>query len=157
MRAKTTTFKIASLSFAAILAATTALASGASHESGGGDAHKGKKAPARREVTTLKSWIDVEPFTVSVIQGQGVRGTFMVAFGLDVPDDVLRTKAEAILPRLRNNWLLAMNKYASTRLQPKTQADIVAVKARLQRVTDDTLGQPGAKLLMSNAIVLIQE
>jgi flagellar basal body-associated protein FliL len=137
----------------AFLAAGPAFAGG-----GGGHGGDGKKSktPAKRQVTTLVSWIDVDPFTVSVIQRQGVTGTFMVAFGIDVPDEALRAKAEAILPRLRNNWLLAINQYASTNLRPRTQADIDSLSARLQRVADETLGKPGAKVLLSNAIVQVQ-
>jgi flagellar basal body-associated protein FliL len=137
------------LALAAALAAAPALAGG-----GGGDKSKSKsKSPAKRQITTLVSWVDVDPFTVSVIQRDGVRGTFMLGFGLDVPDEGLRAKTEAILPRLRNNWLLAINQYASNNLRPKTQADIDGIANRLQRVTDETLGKPGAKVLMSNAIV----
>lgn len=120
----------------------------------GGEAHGAKgKTPAKREITTLKSWVDVDAFTVSVIQRAAIKGTFVLSFGLDVPDDALRAQAEAILPRLRNNWLLAINQYAATFLRPHTQADLTAITTRLQRVTDETLGKPGAKILLGNAIV----
>jgi flagellar basal body-associated protein FliL len=124
---------------------------------GGGDAKAKSKSPKKRQITTLVSWVDVDPFTVSVIQRDGVRGTFMLGFGLDVPDEGLKAKAEAILPRLRNNWLLAINQYASNNLRPKAQADIDGIANKLQRVTDETLGKPGAKVLMSNAIVNFSE
>jgi flagellar basal body-associated protein FliL len=133
--------------------ATPAMAGGGG---GHGDGKAKAKTPAKRQVTTLVSWVDVDPFTVSVIQRQGVTGTFMVSFGIDVPDEALRTRAEAILPRLRNNWLLAINQFASTNLRPRTQADIDGLSAKLQRVADETLGKPGAKVLMSNAVVLIK-
>jgi hypothetical protein len=135
------------------LAVGQALAAG-----GGGHGGDGKKSktPAKRQVTTLVSWVDIDPFTVSVIQRQGVSGTFMVAFGIDVPDEGLRAKAEAILPRLRNNWLLAINQYASANLRPRMQADLDGLTSRLQRVADETLGKPGAKVLLSNAIVQIK-
>lgn len=138
----------------ALCMAGTALAAGGG--GGHGDAKSKAKSPAKRQITTLVSWIDVEPFTVSVIQRQGVSGTFMVGFGIDVPDEALRAKAEAILPRLRNNWLLAINQYASTNLRPRTQADLDSLAAKLQRVADETLGKPGAKVLMNNAIVQIR-
>jgi flagellar basal body-associated protein FliL len=145
---------VLTLALTAILAATSAIAGGG----GGHGGDKGKaKGKAKRQITTLVSWVDVDPFTVSVIQRDGVRGTFMLGFGLDVPDEGLRTKTEAILPRLRNNWLLAINQYASNNLRPKTQADIDGIANRLQRVTDETLGKPGAKVLMNNAIVKFDE
>jgi flagellar basal body-associated protein FliL len=140
------------LSAVALSAAPAVAGGGGGH----GDANAKAKTPAKRQITTLVSWIDVDPFTVSVIQRQGVTGTFMVAFGIDVPDEALRARAEAILPRLRNNWLLSINQYAGTNLRPRTQADIESLSARLQRVTDETLGKPGAKVLMSNAIVQIE-
>jgi hypothetical protein len=142
------------------LAATLllAFALAASAAAGGGGGHGDKpKSPKKRQTTTLVSWVDVDPFTVSVIQDGGVAGTFMLAFGMDIPDEGLRTKAEAILPRLRNNWLIAINHYAATQLRPRTQADIDTLTATLQSVANDTLGQPGAKILLSNAIVTIHQ
>ncbi|HAH10787.1 MAG TPA: hypothetical protein DCL54_13435 [Alphaproteobacteria bacterium] len=143
-----------------ILAVVVAIAplalGGSAYAGGGGGAKKPSKSPAKRSVTTLTSWIDVEPFTVSVIQGDAIAGTFMLTFGIDVPDGVLRERAQAILPRLRNNWLIAVNRYASTQLRPRAQADIGLIAAKLQKVTDETLGQPGAKVLLSQAIVLIK-
>lgn len=127
---------------------------GAAFAAGGGhgDGKAKSKTPAKRQITTLAGWIDVDPFTVSIIQRQTVNGTFMVAFGIDVPDSELRAKAEGILPRLRNNWLLSINQFAATYLRPGAQPDIESLATRLQRVTDETLGKPGAKVLLSNVI-----
>jgi hypothetical protein len=133
------------------LIGSPAIASGGGH--GGGDASSKPKSPAKRQITTLKSWVDVDPLTVSIIHREGVRGTFMVGFGMDVPDDALRASAEALLPRLRNNWLIAINHFAATQLRPKTQADLDAITLKLQQIADQTLGKTGAKILLNNAIV----
>jgi flagellar basal body-associated protein FliL len=142
---------------AILLAAVMFTASCASAIAAGGGGGKPKsKSPAKRQITTLAGWVDVDPFTVSIVQRQVVTGTLMVTFGIDVPDEGLRAKAEGILPRLRNNWLLAIHQYAATNLRPRVQPDIDGLANRLQRVTDETLGKPGAKVLLSNVIAMVK-
>jgi flagellar basal body-associated protein FliL len=116
------------------------------------------KGPApKRPPTSLKSWVMVDPFTISVIQDGGVRGTFTVNFGMDVPDNTLRQKAETLMPRLRDAWLRSLNLYAATTLRPRRQADVVELAARIQQTADDVLGAPGAKVLMAEALVNIPQ
>jgi len=121
----------------------------------GGENAKPKGAPPKRPPTSLKSWVMVDPFTISVIQDGDVRGTFTVNFGMDVPDNTLREKAELLMPRLRDAWLRSLNLYAATALRPRRQADVDELAARIQRTADDVLGKPGAKVLMAQAVVSI--
>jgi flagellar basal body-associated protein FliL len=149
------TLRIAAILFGFFLAVSPAFGSG-----GGGapeaEAHGEKaKGPKARSVTTLKSFIPVDAFTISVIQDNEARGTLSIALGLDVPDEALFARAQALLPRLRNNWLLALNHYAATQLRPNVQADVETVAAKLQQIADDTLGMPGAKVLLSQAMAKV--
>jgi len=130
-----------------------ALASGGGH--GGDDGEKKKlKAPKKeRTYTSLPSWVTVDGFTISIIQDGRVRGKFMVSFGLDVPDDALREKAEAVMPRLRDAWLSELNLYAATSLRMRRAADVGGVSDLLQRTSDAVLGKPGSKVLMGQATV----
>jgi flagellar basal body-associated protein FliL len=123
----------------------------------GSDAPKPKGSPPKRPPTSLKSWVMVDPFTISVIQDGAVRGTFTINFGMDVPDNSLREKAETMMPRLRDAWLRSLNLYAATSLRPKRQADIAELSARIQQTADEVLGKPGAKVLMAQAVVDIAQ
>ncbi len=123
----------------------------------GGEPAKPKGAPPKRPPTSLKSWVMVDPFTISVIQDGEVRGTFTVNFGMDVPDNTLREKAETLMPRLRDAWLRSLNLYAATALRPRRQADINELSTRIQQTADEVLGKPGAKVLMAQALVDIPQ
>jgi len=122
-----------------------------------GEAAKPKGGAPKRPPTSLKSWVMVDPFTISVIQDGGVRGTFTVNFGMVVPDDTLREKAETLMPRLRDAWLRSLSLYASTALRPRRQADVAELAARIQQTADDVLGARGAKVLMAEALVNIPQ
>ncbi len=140
------------LTLICVLALTApALASGGGH----GDGEKKKlKAPKKeRNYTSLESWVTVEGFTISIIQDGRVRGKFMVSFGLDVPDDALREKTEALMPRLRDAWLSELNLYAATSLRVRRAADVPGVSDLLQRTSDAVLGKAGSKVLMGQATV----
>jgi flagellar basal body-associated protein FliL len=118
---------------------------------------KPKGGAPKRPPTSLKSWVMVDPFTISVIQDGDVRGTFIVNFGMDVPDNDLREKAEEMMPRLRDAWLRSLSLYAATALRPKRQADVAELSARIQQTADEVLGKPGAKVLMAQAMVNIPQ
>lgn len=118
---------------------------------------KPKGGTPKRPPTSLKSWVMVDPFTISVIQDGDVRGKLTVNFGMDVPDDQLRDKAETLMPRLRDAWLRSLNLYAATALRPHRQADVGELSARIQQTADEVLGKPGAKVLMAQALVDIPQ
>jgi flagellar basal body-associated protein FliL len=124
---------------------------------GGGDADKKKaKAPQKeRTYTSLESWVMVDAFTISIVQDGRVRGRFTVSFGMDVPDEALKAKAEALMPRLRDAWLGELNLYAATTLRPRRPADVAGVSDLLQRTADGVLGKPGSKVLMAQATVMM--
>jgi hypothetical protein len=151
MRALRFTFAL----LCALALAAPALASGGGGGHGGGDKKKLKAPQKARTYTSLKSYVDVEGFTVSIVQDGRVRGRFIVHFGMDVPDDKLREKAEAIMPRLRDTWLQELNLYAATTLRMRRAADVNGVSDLLQRSTDVVLGQAGSKVLMVQATVLM--
>lgn len=138
----------------ALAVATPAFAGGGGGH-GGGDKKKAKGPQKDRPFTSLKSWVMVSGFTVSVVQDGRVRGKFMVSFGMDVPDAALQEKAEALMPRLRDAWLSELNLYAATSLRPRRPADVGRVSDMLQRAADTVLGQPGSKVLMGSATVAI--
>jgi flagellar basal body-associated protein FliL len=133
--------------------AAPALASGGGHGEGGEKKKKLKAPQKERTYTSLQSWVMVDGFTISIIQDGRVRGKFMVSFGLDVPDEALREKTEALMPRLRDAWLSELNLYAATSLRMRRAADVGGLSDLLQRTSDTVLGKAGSKVLMGQATV----
>ncbi|MEQ1865781.1 MAG: hypothetical protein ABL996_14165 [Micropepsaceae bacterium] len=141
----------------AVLCAS-AIAVPAAQASGGGGTEKKEHAKAKapkkaRSITSLASWVSVDTFTVTIIQDGRLRGRFTVTFGMDVPDDALREKAEALMPRLRDAWLNDLALYAATTLRPRRAADVVAISDLLRSGVDRVLGKAGSKILMAQARV----
>ena len=136
----------------ALALAAPVLASGGGH--GDGAKKKKIKGPQKeRPYTSLESWVMVDGFTISIIQDGRVRGKFMVSFGLDVPDEALREKTEALMPRLRDAWLSELSLYAATSLRMRRAADVGGLSDLLQRTSDAVLGKAGSKVLMGQATV----
>jgi flagellar basal body-associated protein FliL len=132
------------------------------HAGGGGgeakkkaDSHSGG-AKQQRAITTLESWVAVYPISVSVVQEDEVRGQLQVWFGMDVPDAVLRTRAEAIMPRLRDAWLSRLSQYAATSARARKPANIADVSLLLQATADQMLQNPGSKVLMGSVIITMR-
>lgn len=121
---------------------------------GGGGEHKPKpKETLDRKLTSAVSWVSVSPINVAVLRRNRIQGMFLVEFGLDIPDEAMRAKAEATLPRMRDVWLRSMSDFATTRVKIGRQADLATLTSRLQTTTDQMLGGPGAKVLLQQAVV----
>ncbi|MEQ1753352.1 MAG: hypothetical protein ABL973_04395 [Micropepsaceae bacterium] len=120
------------------------------NEKGGSDVKAPKK---QRPITSLASWVMVDPFSVTVIQEDRIRGKISLSFGMDVPDAELREKAELLMPRLQDAWLSQMNLYAATTIRPGKPASITDVSNILQSAADRVLGKTGSKVLIASVIV----
>ena len=137
----------------ALIVAPPAFASGAKE----GKKPEGAKAPKKqRPITSLESWVMVEPFSVTVVQEDRIRGKVLVSFGMDVPDAELREKAELLMPRLQDAWLSQLNLYAATTVRPGKPANIAEVSNILQTVADRVLGKTGTKVLIASVIINMQ-
>ena len=148
---------VAALSVCAL--AQPSLASGAKASKEGKENKKaaGAKAPKKqRPITSLESWVMVDPFSVTVVQEDRIRGKVLVSFGMDVPDAELREKAELVMPRLQDAWLSQLNLYAATTVRPGKPANITEVSNILQTVADRVLGKPGSKVLLASVIINMQ-
>jgi hypothetical protein len=98
------------------------------------------------------TYIPIDTLTGTTTKASGRRGVLTVECGLDVPNGDLRALAEASLPRLRAAFVQTVIVYAAglPSGQPPS-ADWLAMT--LQRDTDQTLGKPGAKLLLGAILV----
>jgi hypothetical protein len=113
-------------------------------------AHAGEGGEKKKTGST--SYLPIEALTGAIIRPDGRRGVLSVECGLDVPDEALRGRADASLPRLRAAYVQTVIAYAAG-LAPAVppSADFLAIA--LQRDTNRVLGRPGAKLLLGAVLV----
>ncbi len=99
-----------------------------------------------------ESYLPLAAITGSTNKPGGRRGVLTVECGLDVPDPVLRARADASLPRLRAAYVQTVIAYAAG-LPVGAQPDVDFLARSLQKQTDTVLGRTGAKLLMGAILV----
>jgi hypothetical protein len=113
-------------------------------------------APARAEDAKKKGgnghYLQLQTLTATIFRADHRRGVLTVEVGLDIPDKGLRERASASMPRLRAAYVEFVMGYA-VRLPPATVPNADYLEGELQRITDRTLGQPGARLLLGTILV----
>jgi hypothetical protein len=105
------------------------------------------------KITQSESYAMLAPMYATVIDGDKPSGTLMVAIGLDIPDPVLRADAEHAMPILRDAYIRNLMAFAWSHVRPWVQPDVGEIANRLQRVTDQTLKKPGARVLLAQVVV----
>lgn len=118
-------------------------------------AHADEEKTPTHKVTQSKSFMMIEPFYTTVYDAGRPVGMLMVAIGLDIPDETLRTEADSGMPLLRDYYLRNLSSFAATAVRPWQQPDVVEIADRLQRVTDRALHRPGAKVLLAQVALRI--
>ena len=106
-------------------------------------------------MTQSKSFIALDPFYTTIYDAGRPVGMLMVAIGLDIPDESLRTEVDSGMPLLRDYYLRNLSSFAATAVRPWQQPDVVEIADRLQRVTDRALHRPGAKVLLAQVALRI--
>lgn len=99
-----------------------------------------------------ETFVQMPPMAAIAFRPDGRRGILSVETGLDVKDDALRAKVEALTPRLRDAYVSSVQSYART-LGPGVAPNADWMAAQLQRETDRIVGRPGAKLLLGTILV----
>jgi hypothetical protein len=97
------------------------------------------------------AFLPFDPVTVSVLERMRARGFLTVEFGLYVPDKKLRAEIETRRRALGDAYVRALVVYGADVARVDVAPDLASITDRLQRVTDDVLGQPGARVLLSQA------
>ncbi|WP_374344297.1 hypothetical protein [Phenylobacterium sp.] len=98
------------------------------------------------------TYIAISTLTATVLKPDGRRGVLSIDLGLDIPDKALRERTTLVLPRLRAAFIQTVQIYAAGMPQgPPPSVDYLS--RELQRQTDVTLGQKGAKLLMGSVLM----
>jgi hypothetical protein len=98
------------------------------------------------------SYIPIDPLTGATSKPGGRRGVMSVECGLDVPDNGLRARAEASLPRLRAAYLQTVLIYAGG-LPVGTAPNADFLARTMQNQTDAVLGRAGARFLVGAILV----
>ena len=115
----------------------------------------GATAPAPHRPTQSESYIVVEPIYASILDGVRQRGLLLVEMGLDVPDGGLRERVNRALPLLRDAYVRSLLVYAATAVRPGRQPSVEDIANRLQAITDQVMGAPGAQVLMAQTAIRI--
>jgi len=97
----------------------------------------------------------VEPIYASILDGVRPRGLLLVEMGLDVPDGGLRERVNRALPLLRDAYVRSLLVYAATAVRPGRQPSVEDIANRLQAITDQVMGAPGAQVLMAQTAIRI--
>ena len=105
-----------------------------------------------KKSTTVSTYVPLKPVVATVMGRNGKRGVFTMESGLDVPDDRLRATADSSQPRLRSAYASFVQTYAAG-LPAAGVPDADYLARELQRITDRTLGKPGAKFLIGTILI----
>lgn len=126
---------------------------------GGDDAAKkaDKKKTAVHKITQSESYMMIDPFYSSIIDGSRPQGLLMVGFGLDVPDAALRDRIDREMPRLRDAYVRCLMAFAAVNVRSWRQPDVIDLADRLQTVTDRYLARKGAKVLLAQVMIRLNK
>lgn len=106
----------------------------------------------QRRISSADSYLPIPTLSTAVLGRISATGTLVVDVGLDVPDATLRGRARSLQPRLLDALRTALASYASTYYRDRSAPDPDTLGRLMQGAVDRTLGQQGARLLMSNII-----
>lgn len=98
------------------------------------------------------SYLPIKAVVATVMRRNGGRGVITLECGLDIADEGLRRRADESQPRLRAAYAGFVQSYAAG-MPAAGVPDADYLSRELQRVTDRTLGKPGAKFLLGTILV----
>lgn len=89
--------------------------------------------------------------TATLVRSNGRRGVLSVEAGIDVQDVAFRSVAVQSVPRLRAAFSQVVRTFGAAMI-PGEVPDADRLARELQVVTDETLGRPGARLLLGTIL-----
>ena len=111
-----------------------------------------RAAGGEKKMAGGESYLPVRTMLGMTLRGANARGVLSVDCGLDVPDAALRTRADQLLPRLRDSYVQIVQAYAAG-LPAGALPNVDYLASALQRQTNALLGKPGARVLLGAVIV----
>jgi len=100
-----------------------------------------------------ESYLEATPVTISVVNQGGARGKFTVVFGYLVKDTKTVNLLQEMDARLRDAFLIGLNKFASRQVDVRKPIDTVALKAEIQGQLDRMAGEGNTEVLLSSAYI----
>ena len=116
-----------------------------------------KKKTATHKITQSESYVMIEPFYASIIEGSRPLGLLMVGIGLDIPDTSLRERVDHEMPRLRDAYVRSLMSFAAVNARAWRQPDVADMAERLQSVTDHYLARKGARVLLAQVMIRLNK
>ena len=98
------------------------------------------------------SYLSLRSVAVSIPRLDGRHGVLTIEVGIDIPNPALRDKADLYAPLLGSAYISALQSYALS-LSPGQPPNADYISMVLQRETDRTLGQRGARLLLGSILL----
>lgn len=114
---------------------------------------KTDRKAAVHKITQSESYLMVDPFYTTILEGDRPLGLLMVGIGIDVPDKELRDRVERDMPQLRDGYVRSLMAFTATSVRSWRQPDVAAIADRLQGVTDRLLRQKGARVLLAQVAI----
>ena len=98
------------------------------HAEDGPDGGGSKKA--KHKLTQSDSYLEVEPFYTTILDGDRPIGMLMLGIGLDIPDAKLRGEAQHAMPVLYDAFLRNIMSFTTTAVRAERQPDVAAIAAK---------------------------
>ena len=111
----------------------------------------------KRKVTQSESYIQIDPMYASILVGDKPTGMLLIEISMDVPDPQLRQRVNEYMPLLRDAFVRSLSVYAANAVRTWRQPDIDDIATRMQKITDYILRKPGAKILMAQAAIRVNQ
>lgn len=118
---------------------------------------KDKKKSAVHKITQSESYVMVDPFYASIMEGSRPLGLLMVGIGLDIPDPALRARVDHEMPRLRDAYVRSLMSFAAINVRAWRQPDVSDMADRLQTVTDRYLARKGVRVLLAQVMIRLNK
>ncbi len=122
--------------------------------SGHGKAAKKKEGHDKpKKTTAIESFLEFSPGIAAFYQGNRPSGMIFFEYGLDIPDAKLRSRATALMPRLRDIYSRILVQYAGNLYHRGEVPDLNYLVVRMQAATNRVLGSKNARFIVSNLMV----
>jgi flagellar basal body-associated protein FliL len=116
-------------------------------------ADKPQPTKAQSRLTSAESYLPFPPMTTATPAGRSIGGMLTVELGLDVADTKLRTRVQAMRPRVQDTLRTALSDYSITYMRAGAPPDPARIAALAQTAIDRTLGAGGATVLLANVML----
>jgi flagellar basal body-associated protein FliL len=114
---------------------------------------KADAAKSANRLTSSPSFVPMPPLTSATPLGRGIGGMITVEFGFDIPDARLRTRAQAMRPRLQDALRSAVSEYSMSHIRPGAAPDPTRLSVMAQGSVDRAMGAAGVKVLITNVMI----